>query len=144
MIKSIVRAWEDNKSNLEQYFKATNPYEISYATIVKQLFELVINPYGNEKENSFSFNAEDITKIDNGDYQGTLIFILHKDTYQPDVSDYIMTFVGYGSCSVCDTLKGIQAENYEDTATEEQVKEFMTLSLHLIQRMEWLCKQENN
>lgn len=50
--------------------------------------------------------------------------------YQPN--DYYFVKVGYGSCSGCDTLEGIR--NYEDgNPTEEQVKDYMTLALHVVQ-----------
>ena len=57
-------------------------------------------------ENEWSVNK--IKEIDDGDYQGTLLYLIPEDTYQPDSSEYLMTFVEYGSCSGCDTLQGIQ------------------------------------
>ena len=42
--------------------------------------------------------------------------------------------VGYGSCSGCDTLEGIRHYN-DDKPTEEQVRDYMTLALHIVQGM---------
>ena len=46
-----------------------------------------------------------------------------------------------GDCSGCDTLLNIIDFYEEDYPNEEQVKQLMTLSLHLIQRMKPLCEQ---
>ena len=47
----------------------------------------------------------------------------------------------YGSCSGCDTLLGIN--EYEDgLPNEEQVKDYMTLCLHLIQKLKPLTDTE--
>jgi hypothetical protein len=53
-----------------------------------------------------------MTVIDDGDYQGTQIFIIPTDTYQPSVKDYVMTDTYYGSCSGCDTLQAISGYDY--------------------------------
>lgn len=66
---------------------------------------------------------------------------LKKDVYQPEIEDYLMTHTYYGSCSGCDTLLKIIDFYEEDYPNEEQVKQLMTLSLHLIQRMKPLCEQ---
>jgi hypothetical protein len=52
----------------------------------------------------------------------------------------MITEVGYGSCTVCDTLQSIQWDDYDyedpdKEPTEGQVKDYMTLCLHLIQQM---------
>ncbi len=83
------------------------------------------------------FDLKRLTVIDDSDYQGTQIFIIPKDVYQPKIGDYVMTNNYYGSCSGCDTLKGIR--NYEDgLPSEQQVKEYMNLALHLVQRLKYL------
>jgi hypothetical protein len=46
-----------------------------------------------------------ITTIDHGDYQGTLLFIVGAQGYQP--STYWAIPVSYGSCSGCDTLQAM-------------------------------------
>jgi len=101
----------------------------SYSDIVKQIFELVISGYDSKK----------ITVIDDGDYQGTKIFIIPQDTYQPSIEDYLITDTYYGSCSGCDTLQGIIGYS-DDPPTEEQVKDYMMLSLHLIQKLRKLSQ----
>lgn len=70
--------------------------------------------------------------IDNGDYQGVQLFLIPKDEYQP--SEYLMTTVSYGSCSVCDTLQRIRDAG-DDTVSEAQKDLYITLMLHLTQRL---------
>lgn len=73
-----------------------------------------------------------IHKIDDGEYQGTLVFVIGSKGYQP--YDYWYTKVGYGSCSGCDTLQNIN--NYSnDPPTLEQQKEYNILALHIVQQL---------
>jgi hypothetical protein len=134
MISSIIEQWENNKSKLENYFRTTDQYEYcGYKQIVEKLFELCIT----NADEHCGFNIKRMTVIDDGDYQGTKLFIIPKDTYQPSVDDYITTHTYYGSCSGCDTLQSICGYDY-GLPTEEQVKLYMTLALHLVQKLRWL------
>ena len=134
MISSIIEQWENNKSKLENYFRTTDQYEYcDYKQIVEKLFELCIT----NADEHYGFNIERMTVIDDGDYQGTKLFIIPKDTYQPSVDDYITTHTYYGSCSGYDTLQSICGYDY-GLPTEEQVKLYMTLALHLVQKLKWL------
>ena len=135
MIQELINQWEENKHKLEEYFKTTNQseYSGSYKSILIKIFEICIP----NADKNYEFNVDKMTVIDDGDYQGTQIFIIPKDTYQPSVEDYVVTNTYYGSCSGCDTLQSIC--EYEDgIPTDEQVKEYMTLALHLVQKMKWM------
>ena len=139
MIQEIVKQWEENKYKLEEYFTKTKQgeYSGSYKKILEKVIELVIT----KKDEYNNYDYEKISVIDDGDYQGTQIFLIPSTTYQPGVSDYLITNTYYGSCSGCDTLQSIS--NYDDDfPTEEQVKEYMTLSLHLVQKMKYLNDDE--
>lgn len=134
MITELVKQWEENKHKLEEYFKTTkqDKYD-NYETIVKKIFELCI-----PKANAYSgWDLDKMTVIDDGEYQGTQIFIIPIDTYQPSIEDYVITNTHYGSCSGCDTLLAI-SDYDDDLPTEEQVKKYMTLSLHLVQKLKRL------
>ena len=75
-----------------------------------------------------------------GDYEGIEIYLISKWSY-PDIEDIIYTHNYYGSCSGCDTLQMIQTEssNYgEGLPTKKQVKDYMTLCLHLVEEMKYL------
>ena len=139
MIQEIVKKWEENKYKLEEYFRTTKQENYgSYEAIVKKLFELVINT---NKDSYERFNINKMTVIDDGNYQGTQIFIIPKDTYQPNIDDYLITHTYYGSCSGCDVIEGIR--NYSNgLPTEQQVKEYMILALHLVQKMKRITDDE--
>lgn len=134
MITGLVKQWEENKHKLEEYFKTTKQEEYdNYEAIVKKVFEICL-----PKATDYSgWDLDSMTVIDDGDYQGTQIFIIPTDTYQPSVDDYVITDTYYGSCSGCDTLQAISEYDYE-LPTNEQVKDYMTLALHLVQKLKRL------
>lgn len=135
MIKEFVKKWDKYKKDLEDYFRNTKQKEYdTYKIIVELLFEKIINRDIDYAE----YDTENILVIDDGNYQGTQIFILHKNTYNPDVEDYVYTNTYYGSCSGCDTLQRIQSFNYDELPDEEQVKDYMTLALHLLQNCRYM------
>lgn len=125
MIAEIINQWEINKSKLENWFRNNKQSEYDeYEKIVKAIFTYVIDGY----------DTSEIHVIDDGDYQGTKLFLIHKETYQPSREDYLITDTYYGSCSGCDTLQSIN--EYDDVIpNEEQIKKYMTLALHLVQKM---------
>lgn len=139
MVQHLVKQWEENKHNLKEYFKTTKQSEYwSYESIVKKIFELCLL----EADNYSGFDIDKMTVIDDGDYQGTKIFIIPKDTYQPSEYEYVVTNVDYGSCSVCDTLEGI-CDNKDGLPNDKQVEEYMTLALHIVQKLKWLEEESN-
>lgn len=133
MIKDFIEAWDKNKYKAEEFIKTHEQSEYcnSYKDLVKLLFDIVINPaFDNDCE---KYDTENIMVIDDGDYQGTQVFILHEKTYQPNVKNYIYTHVYYGSCSGCDTLMSICYWDEDKIPSKEQVSDYMTLLLHLLQ-----------
>lgn len=142
MIEVIVKQWDAKKHKLEEYFATTKQEEYQdYKTILIKLFELVITEVENKWSGADEFDISKMTVIDDGDYQGTTIYIIPKDTYQPSTEDYVITDNYYGSCSGCDTLLAI-SEYEDDLPNKEQVKEYMTIALHLVQKMRWLGSEE--
>jgi hypothetical protein len=134
----FVSQWNKNAWRILNWFKTTPQSEYNeYEKIVKKLFELVIN----DDDNDHIWSWRDMTVLDHGSYQGTQIFIVHKYTYQPDVTDYVMTHNEYGSCSGCDTLQSINSYS-EDLPNQSQLNDYMTLCLHLVQRIKRLSGDE--
>lgn len=133
MEKEIIQKWETNKSKLQDWLKLNHPS--SYKALVEKLFELVIN--SQDGSDFDDYNWRGMTVIDDGSYQGTQIFIVPKNTYQPSREDYLVTDTYYGSCSGCDTLQGICGYG-DEPPTKTQVSEYMTLALHLVQKMKQL------
>ena len=132
MIKEFVKAWDANKEKLRNYIASHDQEEYNeYSKIVRMIFEQVINPYYKGTEYN-EFDLDKIHEIDDGDYQGTLMYLIPCETYHPSQWEYVITFVGYGSCSGCDTLLGISGYD-DDKPTSEQVKEYMDLCLHILQ-----------
>lgn len=143
MIQLFVEAWDANKDKLQEYFKTHKMEDYNdYKKLVRILFDGVINPYLVDVKgmNPYDVMDDEVTLIDNGSYQGTQLFALHLEAYQPSSWEYVFTFQEYGSCSGCDLLQSIQRYDYDKLPNEEQVKEHMQLCLHLLQR----CKTPFN
>ena len=121
MLKYCVDQWEKNKENLR---KALEQFDFDKDYMgYKVLMSLIITHILENK-----WDSENFTTIDDGDYQGTLLFVIPERTYQPGAGDYLMTYVEYGSCSCCDTMLAI-------LGSDTMVEDLMTLALHMIQRM---------
>lgn len=139
MIKEFVKQWDERKHLLEEWLKENQPSD--YDDIYKKLFELVVT-----QPNSYndSWDWERFEIIDDGDWQGNRIFILCNDCYQPNLDDYIFTEVSYGSCSGCDTFQHIRDLDGWDSEknTDEQVKQYMILALHMVQETKTFKQQE--
>ena len=134
MIPEFVKAWDERKDYIEAHLKEEHPSD--YKQLVTWVIEM-INPtddYGLP-------DPKRIVEIDQGDYQGTLVYVIGAIGYQP--SDYWYARVYYGSCSGCDTLQAISCYSH-DKPTEGQIKEYMTLALHIVQRLKKMDDAEND
>jgi hypothetical protein len=138
MLKFCVEQWDKNKDKLqkdiENNFAEYN--NASYKDLVVKIVDVIFND--EDSDYGEKFDSKNITEVDNGDYQGTLLYIIPQDTYQPSESEYLMTYVGYGSCSGCDTLQAIQMWDYdveeiEDSKKEQFTNDMMSLCLHIVQ-----------
>ena len=134
MIPQIIKQWEDNKHLLQEYFATTkqDEYSESYLFILKKIFEIVITKTVSGYEDGYNWN--EISMVDNGECQGTQIFLIPDKTYEPEIDNYLVTNTYYGSCSGCDTLLSIGSYD-TDLPTPKQVTQYMTLSLHLVQKL---------
>lgn len=95
----------------------------------KSIVKLVIETIARNDEYSGP-DPERIHEIDDGEYQGTLVYVIGEKGYQPD--RYWYARVSYGSCSGCDTLEAIRGYT-DEPPTDEQVREYWTLALHVAQ-----------
>lgn len=138
MIQEFVKAWDANKNALREYIRTHEQKEYDmYVELVKILFEVVINPYFKDDFCNPSYNIEAIHVIDDGDYQGSQLFIIPSNDYQPSPYKYVWTYCSYGSCSGCDTLLAISGYD-NGLPSEEQINGYMILLLHLLQRCKYL------
>ena len=140
MIKYCIEKWDKNKDLLRSALNNNellnhvlnknddDPLEyLEYKDLVKLTVMFILN---DENE----WGEHKIKEIDDGDYQGTLLYLIPKDTYQPNSSEYLMTFVEYGSCSACDTLQTIQC--YLDIRSRNKsIDDLMNLCKDLICNM---------
>lgn len=124
MIKELVDRFMQNKGKLEEHFRKEMPGD--YKEIVKAVVEIITD----DEYRTHALDPERIHEIDDGNYQGTLVYVIAEKGYQP--SDYYYVGVSYGSCSGCDTLEGIRGYS-DEPPNEQQVKDFMTLALHIVQ-----------
>ena len=133
MIKFCKDQWDANRERLEEALKGdTQLNKCDYKYLLSLVVTHILNPGFESFERGWS--ARNITVIDDGDYQGTLMFLIPKDCPQPSEREYLLTFVSYGSCSVCDTLMGIQ--DWDDVPpTEQQLKDYMALCKDLVANM---------
>lgn len=129
MIKEFIERFQEIKPALLEKFSKEEPesYEDIFKQTIKMMFE--------NSEDAYSCNSEtpdyeQITVIDNGDYQGTLVFVVASKSYQP--SDYWVSAVSYGSCSGCDTYQAYST--YGDNP-EESAPHMLTMALHMIEAM---------
>lgn len=130
MLKYCRDKWYENKDKLEAVIMMdTNLNHCEYSYLVELIVEYILNP--SIETDWEKFDADKITVIDNGNYQGTVLFMIPRKTYQPSASDYLLTYSYYGSCSGCDTLLSIQDWS-DGIPTENQVKEYMILCKDLV------------
>jgi hypothetical protein len=132
MIQPFVDHFLANEQKVRAGLAAKHPDE--YRDIVRLVIEHIADQgdYGCP-------DPDRIHQIDDGDYQGTLVFVIGASGYQPD--DYWYARVGYGSCSGCDTLQAIN-EYTDDPPTQEQVNDYWTLALHVAQGLKPMQGEE--
>lgn len=123
MIQEFVDKFISHKHEIMRLFSEKHPD--SYMEIVKVVVSILHDP-----KKYKSIDPERIHQIDDGDYQGTLVFVIASSGYQPD--EYWYVKVSYGSCSGCDTLEGIRGYG-SGNPTADQVSDYYTLALHVVQ-----------
>lgn len=133
MIHQYVDAFRENKEQFGKWVESIEE-EITYIDILKQVINLCLNP--KYVDTLYELDENKVTEIDNGDYQGTLIYLIPRNCYQPMVSDYVYTSVFYGSCSGCDAL--LAAQDWGYCNIKYDVDMVTTIALHLVENMKWL------
>ena len=133
MIKYCLRKWEENKDLLLEDIKNDKKINsCNYKYLVEKVVKIILNKRVTSTDTVW--DADKITEIDDGEYTGTLLYLIPEYTLEPAEHEYLMTFVRYGSCPVCDTLQGVQTFR-DECPNEAQVKDFMTLCKDLVTDM---------
>jgi len=128
MIKKFVDKFNNGKQQLRGRFISQHPGD--YDVVVQNVIEFLSDDEYN------SIDPKRITRIDHGDYQGTLVYMIGSTGYQP--YKYWCVKVSYGSCSGCDTLQYIECDlssNEDGSPSETQIDDYMMLCLHVIQNL---------
>ena len=129
MLKILKERWSKNEHKLRAAISANNSLNYcDYAYLVKLAFDIIYNDAGDRYPN---LDTDNITVIDDGNYQGTLLFVIPFNTYQPTEGEYLMTSIGYGSCSGCDTLQSIQFLG-DEPPSEVELDSYMQLCRDII------------
>ncbi len=137
MLRILKDKWAKNEGLLlEKIAKLDlNRYSMEYEELVSLAFDTIYNDgeeiSGLDYPYCDGLDCDHITVVDNGDYQGTQLFLIPFNTYQPEAHEYLMTYFGYGSCSGCDTLQRILED---ETNRDRQNSNLLTVCRDLIMR----------
>lgn len=115
MLKYCVNQWEKNKENLREAFETCDIYS-DYDDFARLVIENIFPEWKNY-ELELHYYSE---------YQGDVVFFISSG--DDSRHDLFLTWLGYGSCSVCDALLAT-------AESEERVNDFMSLALNFIQDM---------
>ena len=144
MIEHFVNQWYENRQELESFLEKEYDqsedkryWGVGYRYLFRKVFELVvtqpreIRDRHDQRWNNYSWDWSRFRTIDDGEYQGEIVFIMVPNVYQPSLDkDYYFTSVVYGSCSHCDTMQHVQ-EVVE--TKEEKIQALMLAALHMVQ-----------
>lgn len=132
MIQKYVDRFMARKHILRKQFEKSVPND--WQPIVEGVVELISHADPHDAWDG-DMDAKNIHRIDDGDYQGTLLFLIPEDTYQPE--EYWFVRIGYGSCSGCDTLLNlVEYVDYDDPGERERVVDgLMMLALQVVQNL---------
>ena len=113
MLKILKDKWAENEALLRKKIGRLdlNSYYMPYVDLVKLTFDTIYNEGNDNSGLDYPYceglDCDNITVVDNGDYQGTQLFLIPFSTYQPSAHEYLMTHIGYGSCSCCDAMQRV-------------------------------------
>mgnify|MGYP001575724363 CR=1 FL=1 len=132
MIQKFVDIFMDNKDKLRSVFAQKHVKD--YMEVVKNVIQLIHDNFEQyEHTHEYYLYPPDpnlIHEINNGSYQGTLVYVIPEECCQPSTHWYIR--VNYGSCSGCDTLQRI-VDCSGDPPSEKQLDDYMILAMHIVQ-----------
>ena len=127
MIKFALNRWDDNNKKLRDVI-ANTPVEERKNWDYADLVYLVATTV-------YEFELPDVSSIRYGgecNYQGTLVFLIPMDDSPSTEREWLMSYVGYGSCTVCDTLQGIQCDDGDSDFGIDAVDEYMNICRDIV------------
>ena len=123
MIEELVDRLFEQEAAIREDLRNNPPR--SYDDLVKRL----VGYLADVDTVSGQLDPKRIHVIDDGEYQGTRLFIVGAQGYQPRT--YWSIFVNYGSCSVCDTFQA--ARELDDEFA--RIDDYWSLMLHMVQQL---------
>lgn len=126
MIKFALNRWDDNNKKLREVI-ANTPVEERKHWDYENLVYLVATTV-------YEFELSDVRDIVYGgeaNYQGTLVFLIPMTESPFTEREWLMSYIGYGSCTACDTLQGIQYDDESDSDIDA-VDEYMNLCRDIV------------
>lgn len=123
MIAEFIHRYVGRREHLRDKWLSAPPK--SYFDIVRSVIELITVTEGG----MYAPDPDRITQIDDGDVQGTELYIIGEKGYQPQV--YYSVKIAYGSCAVTDTFISIEENDSWDNA--RKVEAYLSLALHVVQ-----------
>ena len=126
METKFIERFDNKRHEIKEYLASLLDIcknDIDYDDIVRIVIDAIHEGHGDP-------NPEAIHAIDDGDYQGTLLFVIPEDSYNP--YDYWYVKVMYWSCSACDTLQGV----LDSDNRNQQLDWLFTLALHIFQGLD--------
>lgn len=127
MIKFCLLRWDENNKKLREVI-ANTPSKERKNWGYEDLVYLVATTV-------FEFELSDIRSIVFGgdcNYSGTLVFLIPTDECPETEREWLMSYIGYGSCTVCDTLQHIQCDDDESDSDIDVVNEYMNLCRDIV------------
>jgi hypothetical protein len=120
----LVKRFTDNTDTIKKELS------VKHISDYCELVKLVVQNITTKDYEECALDPTRIYEINDGDYQGTLVYVIAEKGYQPSAYWYVRVY--YGSCSGCDTLQAICG--YDDKQpTQEQVDDYWKLALHIVQ-----------
>lgn len=126
MIQKFADAWVENRDLIKSRLEPIC-MDCDYSDIVRETVRVIARAaegtYSDPKP-----DCENIHEINDGSYQGTIVYVIPETGYQPSEYWYVRVF--YGSCCCCDALQHEQLKS-----REECIEGVMTLSMHIAQQI---------
>lgn len=140
MIEAFTKRWFERNHMVREEFEKALPQD--YTDIVKAVVTML-----HDEDERGSIDPMRIHEINDGAYQGTLVYVIGAAGYQPSTYWYVKVY--YGSCSGCDTLQAILEGHWRCDTDEKKrawktdvIDQLMTLALHIVQGLKKMGDDE--